>query len=62
MKKDDILGFKGIFCFLMWFLLSNYSSVIFEILHIDVNSLPLLFKQIYTIVIEVFIILNTDIC
>ena len=57
MKKDDILGFKGIFCFLIWFLLTNYSTVPFELLHIDINSLPTIFKQLYTIVIELGVIL-----
>ena len=57
MKKDDILGFKGIFCFLIWFLLTNYSTFPFELLHIDINALPTIFKQLYTIVIELGVIL-----
>lgn len=57
MKRDNILGFKGIFCFLLWFICTNYSGVPFQIVGVDTNDIPTIVKQLYTVIIEVCIII-----
>lgn len=57
MKRDNILGFKGIFCFLLWFICSNYSGLPFKLLGIDTNTIPIIIKELYTIIIELCIII-----
>ncbi len=57
MKRDNILGLKGIFCFILWFISTNYSGLPFQILGVDTNDIPILIKQLYTIIIELCVII-----
>ena len=57
MKRDNILGLKGIFCFILWFISTNYSGLPFQILGVDTNVIPILIKQLYSIIIELCVII-----
>jgi membrane protease YdiL (CAAX protease family) len=57
MKRDNYLGIKGIFCFVLWFVCTNFSGLPFQILGVDTNTIPVFVKQLYNIIIEVCIII-----
>ena len=56
-KTNTKLILKGIGAFLIYFLISQFAAIPFYLLGIDLETIPTIIKCIYTIIIELIIIL-----
>ena len=57
-KNNTKLILKGIGAFALYFFISKFMSVPFLLLNIDLDSVPTIIKCIYTIIIQLIIILS----
>lgn len=57
MKKNDKKGLIGIGIFLFYFFVSQFQVLPFWVLNIDTTTLPEIVKVIYTLLVQVFLVL-----
>lgn len=57
LKECDIQTIKGVGCFFLFIFFMLFKYLPFQIIGIDINNIPVLVNAIYTIVIELIIIL-----
>jgi len=56
LEKNDYQILKGAFSFLLFFMVLEFKYIPFELIGIDANNLPTIFKCIYTILTECIVI------